>query len=86
MKRSVLVALLALTWTASASAKHEDKQDSKTDQQQKICRRQQEIGSRLNFHRVCLTKEQWEQVDAQAKQEAQDAQQRAMQQGSKYGG
>lgn len=50
---------------------------SKSDLDKVVCRVQQTIGSRLDSHQVCMTKQQWWQFEQDNKLKVQEIQSRA---------
>ncbi|HEV8408372.1 MAG TPA: hypothetical protein VGQ34_10605 [Sphingomicrobium sp.] len=50
---------------------------SKSDLDKVVCRMQDTIGSRLQAHQVCLTKQQWWQFEQDNKRKVQEIQDRA---------
>jgi hypothetical protein len=50
---------------------------SKSDLDKVVCRVQETIGSRLDSHQVCMTKQQWWQFEQDNKQKVQEIQSRA---------
>ena len=63
----VLAATLISVGAAAAAAEQPaaTAAEGKTVQEKAICRTVGEIGSRLNRRRVCATKAQWDEIDAQ---------------------
>jgi invasion protein IalB len=43
-----------------------------------ICEKQQEVGSRLNSRKICMTAQQWEEQRRRDRESLQDAQQRSL--------
>ena len=50
---------------------------SKSDLDKVVCRQQEDIGSRLQSHQVCMTKQQWWQLEQDNKLKVQEIQSRA---------
>lgn len=50
---------------------------SKSDLDKVVCRQQETIGSRLEGHQVCMTKQQWWQFEQDNKLKTQEIQSRA---------
>lgn len=50
---------------------------SKSDVDKVVCRVQETIGSRLESHQVCMTKQQWWQYEQDNKRKVQEIQSRA---------
>ena len=50
---------------------------SKSDLDKVVCRMQETIGSRLQSHQVCMTKQQWWQFEQDNKMKVQEIQDRA---------
>ncbi|HYX47849.1 MAG TPA: hypothetical protein VE820_13655 [Sphingomicrobium sp.] len=47
---------------------------TKSDADKVVCRSQETLGSRLQAHQVCLTKQQWSQYELEEKQKVHDIQ------------
>lgn len=60
------IAAIAVAATAQTPAAPTEDRDS--GQLKVVCKSISEIGSRLNRRRVCRTRAQWEEVDAQTRQ------------------
>jgi hypothetical protein len=50
---------------------------AKSDLDKVVCRMQEQIGSRLQSHQVCMTKQQWWQFEQENKMKVQEIQDRA---------
>ena len=72
MKAALLCLALIPSVAISAGNSTTDKQDKKGDRL--ICRDMGETGSRLATKRVCMTKDQWEQVRRDAREATDRAQ------------
>lgn len=65
MKKLLAVAVMcALGFTPAVAA-----EDSDSDDQKVICKREKETGSNLAARRVCMTRAQWDELREQTKRE-----------------
>ncbi|MDQ0248153.1 hypothetical protein J2W22_000200 [Sphingomonas kyeonggiensis] len=62
MIRSALIACavaVALSGFSPISAQEKPKKDGAPDPNEVICRKEPTLGSRLQFHKTCMTRAQW---------------------------
>jgi hypothetical protein len=71
MKTMLAIAAILVSGSALAEPPHAKPEKKGTDM---ICRDADEIGTRLASHRICMTRDQWEQSRRDARQTVDHAQ------------
>ena len=84
MKTTCIVAALALLTATGAMAK-DDKADDGAKAEKKVCRSEGVTGSLARVNKICMTKEEWNQLSRQTKSDIDDLQHQGAVQGPDKG-
>lgn len=77
MKKTLLFGLLVVSLVETAAFALEDTAKKRTrSPDDVICRTEEELGSRLNKRRICMTRAQWDEARRESKNSIDSAQQK----------